>query len=146
MYMEAGMPLQPALYFLMFVSRIIGGDDMQDTVGRRVVVDETEKANPLLMAVARLAQTNYFAIGHIHCRKQCRRPMPLVIMGHGSRTTPLQRQSWLRPIHSLYLAVFINAQHDGTLGRIQIEAHNGLQLLAESRIRRIFFKALHSAG
>src|SRR4051812_12452643 len=55
-------------------------------------------------------------------------------MRHGAAPPLLQRQSWLRPIQRLNLALFIDAQHDGVLGRAEVEADNGLQFLGKLRI------------
>lgn len=83
------------------------------------------------------------AVGYVHSCKQGRRAMALIVMGHGARTARLQRQPWLASIPCLYLALFVDAQHDGMFGRSQIQAHDGLQLFAKLWIRTDL-EALHA--
>jgi len=62
--------------------------------------------------------------------------MALVIMRHRRCTSLLQRQPGLRPIKGLHLALFIAAQYQGMLRRIQIQTYYVFQLLHELRITR----------
>lgn len=58
------------------------------------------------------------------------RAMALVIV---AARPLLQRQSRLRPIQRLNLGLFIDAKHDGTVRRVEIEADNFGNLLLEHR-------------
>ncbi len=68
--------------------------------------------------------TNHRAVEHVEGGKQRCRAMPLVVVGHGAATTFLHGQTRLRSFQCLNLAFFINAQHQGFIGRIQVQAHN----------------------
>jgi hypothetical protein len=54
--------------------------------------------------------------------KQGGRPVPLVVMGHGSGATLLHRQAGLPCDRGPGLALLIDAEHHGVCPRIDIEA------------------------
>ena len=60
--------------------------------------------------------------------------MPLVVVGHGSKTALFPGQSRLGAIQSLDLTFFVNGQDDRVVGRVQIEADHIFQLFREVAI------------
>ena len=74
------------------------------------------------------------AIEDIHCGEQRRFAVPLVVVRHGSGATLLQRQSGLCAIKRLNLALFVDRQHDGVCGQIDIEPDDVAQFVGETRI------------
>src|SRR5688572_10283094 len=90
------------------------------------------------MAMPILALTNQLAVGHIESGKQSRGAMADVIMRHGSGAAFLERQSRLRAIEGLHLALLIAAEDDRMLGRIQVEADHILERLHKLRVIGVF--------
>ena len=52
-------------------------------------------------------------------------------MRHGLPAALLQRQTGLCPIERLDLAFLIAAQHQGMLGRIQVQTHHAFEFLGK---------------
>ena len=71
------------------------------------------------------------SVEHVHRRKQGRRPVPLVVVGHGSGAAFLERQAGLGSVERLDLALFVDAEHDGVRRGISIEPNDVAQLLDE---------------
>jgi hypothetical protein len=81
------------------------------------------------MTMALHVSTDHRAIEDIECGKVCRHPMPLVVMGHGSKAALLEWQSRLGAVKCLYLGLFIKRKHDSMSRRINIEPDNIAQLV-----------------
>src|ERR1035438_7147947 len=94
------------------------------------------------MPMPLLAQTDHFSIQSIERCEQRGRAVALVIVGHGASPAALQRQTRLRAVESLNLALLVAAQHQSMLGWIEVKADDGFQLFGEVRIGR-HFKRLH---
>ena len=61
--------------------------------------------------------------------------MALVVMGHASPPGPAScGKRRLGPVEGLDLALLVDAQHDGLVGRVEVEAHDVGQLLGEARV------------
>jgi hypothetical protein len=60
--------------------------------------------------------------------------MPLVVMRQPGGDARCQRQDRFGPIQRLHLALLIHAQHDGTIGRFQVQAHYVPHLLHKLRV------------
>jgi hypothetical protein len=131
---EARMPLQPTLHAGMFMRAVVVHHDMQLQMVWKLFVQPFEKFQELLVAMPRIAFSDHFAFGQLQRGKERGRPVPLVVVGHRSAATALERQSRLRAIQGLDLALFINTEHQGLGGRIQIQPHHVGQLLQEVRV------------
>jgi hypothetical protein len=59
--------------------------------------------------------------------------MTLVVVGHGAGAAPLHRQSRLRAVERLNLALLIDREHHGMIGRIDVEADNLPEFAGELR-------------
>jgi hypothetical protein len=55
----------------------------------------------------------------------------LVVVRHGAGAAFLQGKPGLRAVEGLNLGLFIDAEDDGPVGRIQIEAHDVGEFLQE---------------
>jgi hypothetical protein len=86
------------------------------------------------MAAPLVAHADDGAVAGIQRRKQRRRSVALVVVGQGPATVLVQRQTGLRPIQGLDLALLIQALHDRMFRRVPIEPHNRLQCLGEPGI------------
>ena len=62
--------------------------------------------------------------------------MPLIIVGPPLGLAGSQRQQRLRAIERLDLTLLIDAQHDGAVGRVQIETDDVAHLLDKGRVAR----------
>jgi hypothetical protein len=68
--MRAGMTREPTSHFGMFVSAAVIHDEVQLLSVRGLTVDLTQKGEPLIMAVTRLAGGNHLSIQHAQSGKQ----------------------------------------------------------------------------
>jgi hypothetical protein len=101
---------------------------------RRLLVDETQKLEPFLMAVPWHAGADEFAFRHVQRCEKRGRAVPLVIVRHGSTSAFLERKPGLCAIQGLNLTLFITAQHDGVLRRVEVQAHHVGHLGNEIRV------------
>ena len=103
----------------------MGGVVVDDGVDRfshgNLFLDDIEETDELLMAMALHVAPDHRAVEDVHRGEQRRCAVPLIVVRHGPGATLLQRQSRLCAIKRLNLAFFIDRQHDGVCGRINIE-------------------------
>ena len=88
------------------------------------------------MPVPLLTQTDDFAIQGVESSKQRGGPIALVIVRHGSGPSAFDWQARLRTVQGLNLTLLVAAQHQGVLGRIQIQTDDG-HLWAEVSFRKV---------
>ena len=86
--------------------------------------------------MARHAFADHLAGLYVEGGKQRCRAVALVIVRHRLGPPLFDRQAGLRAVESLDLALFINAQHQGPLRRVYVEANNVNNLLGELRVVR----------
>ena len=110
-------------------SRAVGGDKVYVPAG-----PGGQPGLDLRMAVARLASGQYRAMEYVQCRKQRRRAMALVIVGHAFGVAKAHRQHGLRALERLAQALLIHANGQCVLRRAQIQTDHVTQLLDEERI------------
>ena len=115
---------------------IIVDDEMQVEIGQRPFVDGLEEAEELAMPVARHAFADDGAVEHVESREQGRGAVALVVMRHRPAAALLHRQPRLGAVKGLDLALFIDRQRQGLVGRIEVKADNLLDLGDEVRIAR----------
>jgi hypothetical protein len=60
--------------------------------------------------------------------------IPFVVVGHGAATALLDRQAGLTAVQRLNLALFVSAQNDRVLRKVQVKSHDHIQLLRKPRI------------
>ena len=101
-----------------------------------LLLDDIEEANTeLLMAMALHVAADHRAVEDVHRGEQRCRPVPHIVVRHGSSAALLQRQSGLRSRSSASnLALFIDRQDDGVCGRIDIEPDDVAQFVDEARV------------
>jgi hypothetical protein len=112
---------EPSANIEMLVGGVVVDNGVNGLSGRNLLLDDMEKSDEFLLAMTLHVATDHRAVEDVHRGEQCRRAVPLVVVGHGSRATLLQRQSGLSAFQRLYLALFIKRQDDGVGGRIDIE-------------------------
>src|ERR1019366_9212894 len=100
-------------------------DRVDDLAGGNFGLDGVEEAKKLLMAMALHVAADHGSIEPVHRREKGGRPVPLVIVGHGSGAALLHRQARLSTVERLDLALLVDGQDDGVGGRIDGEPDNG---------------------
>ena len=101
---------------------IIIDDEMRIECRRHVGLDMLEEAEKLLMTMARATLREDPAIGDVERGKKGRRTVSDVIVGDALNIAKPERQHRLHAFQRLNLALFVDAQHDGVIGWIEVEA------------------------
>ena len=127
------MAFEPSPNIGMLVGGVVVDDGVDHLAGGNLLVDDIEEANKLLMALALHVAADHRAVEDVH-RGEQRRRCGAHIVRHGSGAALLQRQSGLRSIKRLNLALFIDRQDDGVCGRIDIEPDDVAQFVDEARV------------
>jgi len=86
------------------------------------------------MAMALHALADNLALKDIERREQGSNTMALVVMCHGSSAPLLHRQPRLGAVEGLNLALLIDRQDNGMVGRIDVEADDLVQFSGKLRI------------
>ena len=120
----------------MFVGAVIVDHEMEIHADRRAGIDDIEKPDKLLVPVAGHAIADHVAVEHAQGREQRGGAVALVIMRHGPAAALLDRQPRLCAIQRLNLALFVYAEDDRLLRRIQIQTHHIGHLFQKLRIAR----------
>ena len=120
----------------MFVRGIVVHDQVQ--VERRIglFIDQLQELDPFLVTMFLLADADDLAFCQVDGCEQRGRAVPLVVVGLRAASAGVDGQAFLRAVQGLNLRLLVAAQHQGMLGRIQIQADNVAQLLRELRIVR----------
>jgi hypothetical protein len=95
---------------------------------RCLPVDGSQEAQELVMAVSLHALSDHRTGGDIERGKRRSGAMALC---HGARSALFHRQPRLAPVERLDLALLVDAQHQGSVRRAEIEADDILHLLDE---------------
>ena len=120
---------QPGAHFRMFVGRIVVNHQMQVQFRRRLLVDQAQKCEKLLMAMASVAFADHLAVRHVQRGEQRGGAVADIVMGVAFGVSQSQRQHRLSAIQGLNLALLVDAQHHRIVGRIQIQCRDVSHLL-----------------
>jgi hypothetical protein len=131
---EAFVALEPLAHLRVLVSGVIIEDHVHELAGGNLRLDGVEEADKFLMAVTLHVATNHFAVEQVERGEQRGRSVPFVVMRQGSGAALLHRQTGLGAIKRLYLALLVDAEHDGVRRRIDIEPDDIAQFGDEVRI------------
>ncbi len=115
--MKALMTRRPALNHRVFVGGIVVDDKVELFVGGRLVIDETQELQPLLMAMMLHASRYHTAIERVESGKQRGGSMPLVIVRHRMGTALFHGQAGLGAVKSLDLAKILFRPRAKNAGR-----------------------------
>jgi hypothetical protein len=102
---------QPRADVGVFVSGVVVNDQVHIEVGRNLCVDVAQKAQKLLVPMARLALGDDAAVGHVERRKQGRGAVPIVVVGDAFDIAEPHRQHRLTALEGLNLALLVDAQN-----------------------------------
>src|SRR5215210_3530223 len=125
---------QPGLHVGMVVGAVVVEHEVNvETLGH-LAVDDLEKEEEFLVAVAGQAQPGDLAGGGVEGGEESGGAVALVVVGHGARPALLDGKAGLGAVQGLDLALLVDAEHHGTLGRIEVEPDHIDQLLLEARV------------
>src|SRR5262249_45396005 len=148
--MEPRMAFQPRFDLRVLMGSIIVYDKMQVQLSRSLLINECEKLDPLLMAMAVHARSNDVPLGHLQGSEQGGRSIAFVVVGHGSQASLDQWQSWLGSVQRLNRCFLISTHYQRVLGRVQIQAHHidnfFNKLLVSADFERLGQMRLQTAG
>lgn len=97
-------------------------------------INSVQETNELFMAMTLHALAENLALKDIKRREQGGDAMTLIVVGHGACASLLHRQPWLGAVQCLNLALLIDREHDGVVGRIGIQPDGLLELGGKLRI------------
>ena len=120
----------------MLVRDVVVDDQVHVEVGGHVRVDPAQEAEELLMSVARLAVRDHRSGSHFEGGEQGGGAVAPVIVGHPLDVAQPHRQHRLRPLQSLDLALFVDAQHHRVVRGVEVEPDDVAYLLDEERVGR----------
>ena len=125
---------EPALDAGMLVGAVVVDDEVDIEVRGHVGVDVSEEAQELLVAVARPALGEDLAGGDVQGGKEGGGAVADVAVRHAFDVAEPEGQEGLGALQGLGLALLVDAQHQGMVGRVEIEAHDVADLLDEEGI------------
>ena len=115
---------------------VVVADQVQLQPVRDGGVDELEEPQELLVAVPPVVLGDHRSAGDVQGGEQAGRAVPHVVMGHPRRGRGQDRQAGRGPVQGLDLALLIDREDQGLLGRVEIQADDVADLLDELRVRR----------
>ena len=134
MQLKARSARQPRAHLRVLVGAVVVDDEMHVERAWNLGLEMAQEREELLMAMARLALSEDLAVGHVEGGKQGGCAMAVVVVRHPLEVTQAHRQHGLRALERLDLALFVNAQHQCLVGRVEVEPDDVAHLLDEERI------------
>jgi len=131
MHMKAGVPYEPLLHRGVLMGGIVIDDEMERFVRGRLSINEPQEFQPFRMAMARETGGDDGAFGHIQRGKQGGGAMAFIVMRHRPTSALLEGEARLCSIQRLNLRLLVDAQDEGMLGGIQIQADHVVEFLEE---------------
>ncbi len=128
---KSRMATQPRLHFDLGMCPVVIQYQVQGNTLRELPVQMTQETQELLVPVSWETLSDHPPVQEIESREECCDPVPLVVMSHGSATAFLHGQPGLSALERLNLALFVHAQDNCLVGRIEIESNNISELLGE---------------
>jgi transposase len=118
----------------VLVGGVVVDDGVNRLTGRHRGLDLVEEADKLLMPVALHVAADHRAVQHVQRGEQGGGAVADVVVGHRPGSALLHRQAWLGAVERLDLALFVDRQHDGMGGGIDVEAHDIAEFLGKLRV------------
>ena len=130
------MAFQPALNDWMRMRSVVIDDEMQLHRAGILIIEMSEELEELLMTMTTVTLPDDGPFGNVERSEKRCGPMAPIIVCHRTASAALYRQSRLRTIQRLNLALFVDAEHDRLVRRIQIQAYYVGQLFAKAWVCR----------
>src|SRR4029077_12622211 len=118
---EPRMAIEPFAYLRVFMGRIVVEDDVDRFFDWDLSLDLVEKADELLMPMLLHAASDDLAFAHIESGKHGCAAVTLVVVGPRVRARVLEGQARFGAVGRLDLALLVDREHDGMVGRIDIK-------------------------
>lgn len=118
------------------MGRGVVDDDVDVEIIGNVLLDEVEEAPKFSGTVPRQTFANDLAGGDVERRKQRGGAVPLVIVRVPLGLAGAHGQQRLGPVQRLDLRLLVDAEHQGAVGRVEVETDDVSDLLDEQRIGR----------
>ena len=131
---DAWVLLEPVLHIGMLVGGVVVQDEVEFEVGIGLLLDSPQKTQELLMPVARQALMDHVTGDNVERREERGRAVTLVVVGHGSGPTLLERKARLCSVQRLDLALLVEREHDRPFRRGHVEPYHVTEFLDELRI------------
>src|SRR5215472_11641423 len=132
----ARMARQPSQHLGMFVGGMVVEHRVDQLASWDLALDSIEKAVEFEVEMALHAAADHRAVEHAERGEQGGGAVPPVIVRHGLAAPRFDRQSRLRAIEGLDLALFVNRQHNRMGRRIDIEPDDVSELASKAWIAR----------
>jgi len=116
----------------VLVGGIVIHDQVQLKFSRCLLIDVLQEADEYLMPVLQHAVANDLAVERVQCGEQGGRAMAFVVMR--AAAAGFQRQTRLRAVERLNLALFIHTEHQRFVGWVQVQADYVDEFLNELRV------------
>ena len=120
MHVVARTSRQPAPHFLVLVGGVVINHQMDVQFRRHIGLDVFEELQKFLMTVARLTPGQYLSRGKIQGGEQSGGAVADIVMSHPLHIAQPHGQHRLGAVQGLNLALLIDAQDQGLIGRIEI--------------------------
>src|SRR5436190_3255184 len=133
---ESRVLRQPFSHLCMTVGSVVVQDEVQFFLRRELFIQASKEAEESLMTMALIALPDDASLRHLQCGKKRCRAMAFVVMSERAASPGFHRQSRLRAIQGLYLALFIDAENHCILRRRHVDADHIGQFLHELRVAR----------
>ncbi len=138
MQVKTRIAAQPTFDARVLVSGIVVHDQVQLEFSWGFMIDALQETDEFLMSVLGHAIANDLPIESVQSGELGGRTVALVVMGHRAAAARFQRQTRLRSIESLNLALLIDAENQRFIGWIQVQADHVDEFLNELRIAADF--------
>ena len=136
MQMEAWALGQPPVDQRRFVGAVVVEDQVDVEVGRHGRLDQIEELPERNRPMAAVGASDDLPTLRVERRKQRGRPVAAIGMRVARGLARLHRQQGLCAVESLNLRFFIDTQHQGMIGRVEIQPDDIAHLLDQQRVGR----------
>jgi hypothetical protein len=118
------------------VRRAVIEDDVDVEIGRDLAIESLQERLELDRPVPAVQRPDHLAGAEVQGGVEARGAVALVVMRRALGQPRPHRQDRRRAVQRLDLGLLVHAQHDGALGRVEVEADDVSDLGHELRIAR----------
>ncbi len=129
--MKRFVTCKPRQHRRVFVRGVVVEHDVNGLSLWHFGLDCVQETDELIVAMPLHAAADDLALENIEGGKERGRTVALVILRHGAGTALFHRKARLGAVQCLYLALFIDREHDRVLGAIDVKSHDVSQFSAK---------------